>query len=225
MADDPFKNATEVFSAPIEGVIVALGKGIGEAQNALDQSSLKMQETIDADPSLSGLGLQATWYQFPRVELQLKLALTVVEDRTTPSTPPAGGGGPLASLALIKRRLIAQPVSAAYQNHFNYNAQASSQITLSIVPVPAPRAGDQVTLPPKLTIEAVQAAALASAATFVTTTEAGKKIPDPKLRFDINFNAAARLWYVLQYDASNSSIKAVVVSVDDVTGAVNVIST
>src|SRR5438128_6991815 len=84
MADDPFKNAAEVFSAPIEGVIVALGKGIGEAQNALDLSSLKMQETIDADPSLARLGLQATWYQFPRVELQLKLALTVVEERTTP---------------------------------------------------------------------------------------------------------------------------------------------
>src|SRR5438046_9977689 len=162
MADDPFKNATEVFSAPIEGVIVALGKGIAVAQTELDQNSLTRQEGIDSDPALSGLGLQATWYQFPRVELQLKLSLSVVEDRSTPSGPTPTTGSSLSALA-VRRRLVAQPVSAAYQYHFIYNAQASSQLTLSIVQVPAQVRVVGSTAPPRLRSDEGQPAAFASA--------------------------------------------------------------
>lgn len=224
MPDDPFKNAVEIFSAPIEGLIVALGKGIAEAQTALDQHSIKMQETIDSDPMLSQQGLQATWYQFPKVELQLKMALTVVEEKSlSPSSIPAA---PLPIAALATRRLIAQPVSAAYQNHFNYDAQASSLITLSIVPVPPPRAGDKTTLSPGMSPEEVQKVVFASPAKFVTLTDNnGDKIPTPALRFDLNFNSAARTWYALQYDPSNPSMSAVVAAVDDITGSVRVIST
>jgi len=225
MADNPLANVVEVFSAPIEGVIVALGKGIAEAQTALDQNSLKTQEAIDADPVLSRQGVQATWYQFPRVDLRLKLALTVVEEQPASSAAKGITAAPLASLA-VARRLIAQPVSAAYQNHFNYDAQASSEITLSIVPVPPPRSADQSTIPPRLTPEQVQTAALNSPANFATTTDSGgNKIPVTNLRFDINFNAAARTWFVLQYDPLNPAAQAVVVAVDDVTGLVRVIST
>ena len=58
-----------------------LGKGISEAQAALDRNSIATQSAIDADPQLSSAGLQATWYQFPRVDLQLKLALTIAEQQ------------------------------------------------------------------------------------------------------------------------------------------------
>jgi hypothetical protein len=184
MPDDPFKNAVEIFSTPIEGLIVALGKGIAEAQTALDQHSIKMQETIDSDPMLSRQGLQATWYQFPKVELQLKMALTVVEEKS--SSPSSIQAAPLPIAALAVRRLIAQPVSAAYQNHFNYDAQASSLITLSIVPVPPPRAGDQTTLSPRMSPEEVQKVVFASSAQFVTVMDNnGNKIPTPALRFDL----------------------------------------
>ena len=226
MADNPLANVVEVFSTPIEGVIVALGKGIADAQNALDQNSVKTQEAIDADPVLSRQGVQATWYQFPRVDLRLKLALTVVEDTPAPTAAPSLAPGASMPALAVARRLIAQPVSAAYQNHFNYNAEASSEITLSIVPVPAPRAADQSAIPPRMTAGQVQTAALASPAAFVTTTDSnGTKIPVASLRFDVNFNAAARTWFVLQYDPANPAAKAVVVAVDDVTGSVRVIST
>ena len=219
MADNPLDKAVEVFSAPIEGIIVALGKGISEAQAALDHNSIKSQEAIDADPALSRLGLQATWYQMPQVELQLKLAMAVIEDI------PARSGAPSAQ-AVSRFRLHAQPVSAAYQNHFNYNVQASSTITLSIVPVPAPRAADQSAVAPRLSNNQVQQAALASTAKFVTVTDSsGKKVPAPNLRFDINFNAAARLWYVLQYDPANAATKPIAVAIDDITGSVRIIST
>ena len=77
---------------------------------------------------------------------------------------------------------------------------------------------------PLLSPEQVRQKALDSAAPFATTTVDGKKVPAPGLRFDVNFNAAARLWYVLQYDATNPAAKAAVVAVDDVTGVVRPIS-
>ena len=225
MSNGTLKNVTEVFSAPIESLIVALGRGIAEAQTALDLNSIKAQQEIDSDPVLSGQGLQATWYQFPKVDLQLKLALSVVEEGNAPQNPTTRAGVTLSKLPLL-HRVVAQPVSAAYQNHFNYNAEASSTITLSIVPVPAPRSGDQSTLPPSLSTAEVQKAALASPAKFQTSKDSnGNTIPVPGLRFDINFNGAARVWYVLQYDALNTAAPAVVVTVDDRTGVARVIST
>jgi hypothetical protein len=220
--DDVLANAFEVFSAPIEGVILALGKGVSQAQAELDRNSVAAQQTIDADPVLSQYGIQATWYQMPRVDLQLRLALTVAEEgQTATQTVP---NARLATLAPGALRLIAQPVSAAFQNHFNYSADASSLITLSIVPVPSPRAGDPVTVPPRLTEPEALAAALASPAGFVTVVDsAGNTVPAPTLRCDVNFNAAARTWYVLQYDPGAPTAKATVAAVDDATGAVRAI--
>jgi hypothetical protein len=248
MADDPLANAVETFSSPIEHLIAALGQGIAQAQRALDQNSIQTQELIDTDPLLSQYGLQATWYQFPKVDLELKLSLAISADQSStppgPAPPPAAPGpapAPLAisTAALQSIRLIAQPVSAAYQTHFNYDAHAASTLTLSIVPVPQPGPSDRVTAPPRMTAfpgptgqPDVQGAALASAAKFVTTTDSkGNKIPAAQdtqhnaLRFDVNFNATARLWYVLQYAPSNAAVKPVVVAVDDATASVRIIST
>jgi len=221
MPVDPIANAVETFSAPIEGLIVALGKGIAEAQTEMDRNSIRTQEAIDADPVLSRLGLQATWYQFPRVDLELKLAVTVVEDHSTTSTAAARG---IVTDLPVARRLVAQPVNASYQSHFNYNAQASSTITLSIVPVPPQVSAEQTATPPRLTRDQAQDAALNSPAAFSSTLVQRKKVPLATLRFDINFNASSRLWYVLQYDQADPAAKAVVVTVDDVTGMVRIIS-
>jgi hypothetical protein len=225
MPDNPLQDAVEVFSAPIEGVIIALGKGIALAQAALDQNSIQTQEQLDTDPLLAPYGLQAAWYQFPRVDLQLKLSLTVTENRTTAS-PAAVVAAPHVPITALSTglRLVAQPVSAAYQNHFNYDAEAASTITLSIVPVPPPRSTDQGVVQPRMTATDVQAAAFASAAGFATVKNAdGTVVPAPNLLFSVNFNAAARTWYVLQYSPVDPG--RTVVAVDDTTGLVRIIST
>jgi hypothetical protein len=220
MAADPLENAVEVFSAPIESVISALGRGVSEAQAALDQNSMRAQEAIDTDPLLSRLGLQATWYQMPQVQLELKLAMAVAQQSSTTRV----SAGPLAGSFVPAFRLLAQPVSASFQNQFNFSLQATSTITLSIVPVPPPRASDQAVATPRLTVDQVRATALGSEAGFLTETDAeGRVVPAPNLRFDINFNAAARLWYVLQYDILQPN-QRVVVAIDDVTGALISIS-
>jgi hypothetical protein len=212
----------EVFSSSIEEFVTSLAKGISDAQQAMDQNSIKTQEVLDSDPVASRYGLQATWYQFPRVDLQLKLAVAIAQDQSAPANP---------SVPIRPTRLIAQPVSASYQTHFNYDAQAASTLSLSIVPVPPQRSVTQV-VQPQLTTDKVQAAALGSAAKFATAKDAqGNTIPATKdaqgnlLRFDMNFNGAAGSWYVLQYAPSNSAWKAVVVVVDDGTGSVRIIST
>jgi hypothetical protein len=224
MSSDPLGDIAEVFSAPIESVIVALGRGIAEAQRELDRSSIRFQEEIDADPALSGLGLQSTWYQFPKVDLQLKIAMSVVKSPTTQRAPNRLAPT-LLSAPIFATRIALQPVSAAYQNNFNYNTEASSVITLSIVPVPPPRGGDQATVPPRLSAEEVQRTALGTGIFKTASDPSGNTIPDPTRRFDVNFNAAARLWYVLQYDPLDSSVRAVVVAIDDQTGLPHVIST
>lgn len=228
MAVNPLDNAVELFSAPIEGVILALGKGIAEAQASLDQNSIKSQQAIDADPALSGLGLQATWYQMPQVQLELKLAMAIAQESSQPVFALSAASEVPIALPVARQpsfRLMAQPASAAFQNHFNFNMQATSTITLSIVPVPAPRASDQSTVTPRLTFDQVEQLALQSGAAFSTIIDGGKKVPAPNLRFDVNFNGMGRLWYVLQYDAANPGGKSVVVAIDDVTSAVRIIST
>jgi hypothetical protein len=237
MASDPLANALETFSAPLEHVIAALGQGIAEAQKALDLNSVGMQETIDADPVLSQYGLQAPWYQFPKVDLQLTISLSVAQDTSTDQPSAAGSpvSAPLAAISSFKPiRLVAQPVSASFQSHFNYSGQAASQLNLSIVPIPAPRPGDQVTVPPTLSPSDVQNASLASGAKFITAKDSqGNTIlattdsqsPPNILRNDINFNAGSRTWYVLQYAPANKNLTSVVVAVDDASKAVRVIST
>jgi hypothetical protein len=221
MPDNPLANAVETFSAPIEHLIIALGKGISEAQLALDQNSIQTQNNLDTDPVLSQYGLQAAWYQFPKVDLQLKLAVTISQDQSP--SPPLSVHAIGASLSLANRiALVAQPVSAAYQTQFNYDASASSVLSLSIVPVPPARAAGAGTAPPNMTAASVRTAALASSAKFAKDAQGN---PVPTLLFVINFNSATRSWYVLQYDPANPAAKPVLVSIDDATGMVRVIAT
>jgi hypothetical protein len=232
MATPPLASAVETFSAPIEDLIVALGQGLAQAQQALDQNSIQTQETIDSDPVLSQYGLQATWYQFPNVNLQLKMSLTMTQDQpnTTSSSAVKAAVSPVAVTGPL--RIIAQPISASFQSQFNYDASAATQVNVTIVPVPAPNSNTQV--PPQMTQAQVLSVALASAAPFVTTTDSsGNKIPattdsqGDALNLAINFNSASRLWYVIQYEPSSSAVQSVVVAVvavDDATQSVRIIN-
>ena len=209
MSITPFDNLSEIFAAPIEGLIAALGKGVADAQTALDTASAQAQDAIDSDPLLSQHGVQATWYQFPRVELKLKLALSV-------ASPPAPSPSPVSALPL---RLIAQPVTAGYQNRFNFDAQAASMVSVSLVPVPGPHGADQSAVTPQMTRQTVESIALGTGK-FATKGSGATIAPDPSLRFEMNFNATNRLWYVLQYSATDATKTPVIAVIDDVTGQI-----
>jgi hypothetical protein len=218
----------ETFSAPLDSVIGAVVHGVASAQTAIDRSSLASQQAIDADPELAGKDLQAPWYQLARTDVQLKLAFTVAEGLPGGQTQPAAAAAPGPSAMAMpimapSMRLIAQPVSAAYQNHFNFNAQASSTVTLSLAPVPPPQPPSGAVVAPQLSQEEVQALALQSDAGFATQRGSkGSRLPSEALRFGIQYNPAARIHYVHQYKPGEPSA-ATVAAVDDMTREVRVI--
>jgi len=79
-----------------------------------------------------------------------------------------------------------------------------------------------------MTPAASQAAALASGAPFVTTKNAQGATVDAQGNVYViitNFNATARVWYVIQYAPSNAAIPTVVVAVDDATQTARILST
>jgi hypothetical protein len=204
----------EVFSAPLEGLVAALGRDISSAQAEMDRNALRAQEEIDSDPQLSGLGLQAPWHQLPRVDFQIKLALT------TAAEAPAQRAGARAQIRADAVRLIAQPVSAAYQNHFNYDVNGSSELSISLVPVPPPQATAESTMPARLAPEDAQSLALRIKGAGFRKTRGQ---PSTGFRLDANFNPLTREWFVLQYDPKAPEKRPVVAAVDDATGAVRVI--
>jgi hypothetical protein len=212
---DELERLTDLLSVPMESLIVSLGRGIGESQAELDRNSIAIQQAIDQDPVLSQYGLRATWYQMPRTELELKVAVAM-EPSGKRGNPTAGLSG-LATLGagtLLPTKMWLQPVNAHYANQFNYDVQASSVLKMTIVPVPAPGA-DQVTVP-NLTEGEIQALA----DPFLAKEDDGTTLRQDA-RLALNFNAGARVWFVLQYREVDDVIETLaMVKVDDETGQV-----
>lgn len=196
---------TDLFSAPMEAVIVTLGTAIARAQREVDRHSLELQREINEDPQLADLGLQATWYQMPRTELELSMAVAMEERKA----PPPGAPAPTGPRVLEKyplKQIHLQPVNAAYSNLFNFNVSGASRIKLTVVPVPPPAADSGVV--PKLTRDQVTDLVKP----FLTD--------DPAARLSLNFNGQARLWYAVQYKQVGDQTQRLVVVVDDETRAI-----
>jgi hypothetical protein len=193
---DPADQIAELLSVPLEQLLSALGRGIGEAQSALDRHSIEIQQLIDSDPVLGQYGLHATWYQIPSTDLELRIAVAVEAQSDTDGT--------------TLPRLWAQPINARYANQFGYDVQASSSIRLTVVPVPPPAV---VT-----TVRAIHSAeeVVASVRDRLVTSDAGIRG-----RVSVNFNAAARSWFVLQTDEDGPTTYLVkLIRVDDETLAI-----
>ena len=115
---------------------------------------------------------------------------------------------------------FAQPLSAAYQNHFNYDVSGSSELSISLVPVPPPQVAAESTMPARLAPEDAQSLALRIRGAGFRKTRGE---PAGGFRLDVNFNPLTREWFVLQYDPKAPDKRPVVAAVDDATGSVRVI--
>ncbi|HRG68540.1 MAG: hypothetical protein IPK91_06125 [Saprospiraceae bacterium] len=119
-------NYHEVLISPLTSFISEIGKDIAEAQQAMDSHSLELQKSIETsilNKELQDLGYQATWYQIPEVQVELKMAVYYEENETTETN---------------KKKLFFTPFNAKYQNSYNYKSEGSSSIKVRIVPVPQP---------------------------------------------------------------------------------------
>ena len=200
----------DLLSAPMEAVIIALGVGIAKAQRELDLYAIDLQREINEDPQLSEFGLQPTFYQIPKAELELNIAIAMEERSDKPATPKAGAVANALAASRLKQ-LYLQPVNATYTNQFNYNIQASSKLKLSFVPVPPPAAETAVT--PRMSRDDV----MQIGSPFLKPTTANNPA-----RLAVNFNGQGRMWFILQYQvaADSSLTRLALVVIDDDTGTV-----
>ncbi|WP_457627755.1 hypothetical protein [Persephonella sp.] len=113
----------EVLATPIEKVLFNLGKGISAVQMELDRNSLATQIMIENTPELKGKGLEATWYQIPEVDFELKISMHIVEKKKG---------------NIREKSIFISPMNASYKNSLNYEVAGSSVLRLRIVPVPPP---------------------------------------------------------------------------------------
>jgi hypothetical protein len=206
----PAQRVADLISAPMEAVIIALATGIAQAQRELDRQAIEMQREILEDPLLSEFGLQATFYQIPRADLELSIAIALEE-----GTPPRAATSPRAIAAPLQAARLAQlhlqPVNAAYTNQFSFDVNAASKLKLSIVPVPPP--GAEGAFAPRLTRDQV-----------LTTAQprlVGGANPPADARLAVNFNGQGRLWFVLQYRLQGDGLtRLALVVIDDDTGQI-----
>ncbi|WP_424404908.1 DUF4332 domain-containing protein [Pasteurella sp. PK-2025] len=109
--------------ANLSEMIAELGRGIGEAQRALDQSAIEVQNQILADDRLYSMGLQATWYTMPEAEFTLKMDYVVTEEKNSAGKP-------------LGHNIKVVPDNATYSNYFKSERRESSSVRLRFLPIP-----------------------------------------------------------------------------------------
>lgn len=126
-------DALESLSAPLGDLIAAVGRGVADAQRAMDAATIaSLRElntgTDDLTRTLRGIGYQPTWYRIPKVEAELTISLTI---------SGRGGHAEGAQPGDGKLQLFATPIDATYTNMYEYDLRATSKLRFSIVPVPS----------------------------------------------------------------------------------------
>lgn len=125
--DDWSGRIGDVLAAPLGDLIAGVGRGMADAQAALNQATIdaiKQLYTGDsAQTEMALLGYTPQWYAIPEVEADMQIALSL-----TGSHASSGRSGGIS--------LIGVPVDAQFQNQFQYDLRAASRLKFKIVPVP-----------------------------------------------------------------------------------------
>jgi hypothetical protein len=122
----------DVLIDPLERVLSLVGQGVANAQRAMDLNSVATQTLLVNDPVLKELGLEATWYHMPTVEVELRLSLSLRREDQIKDN----------KLVARKFRMYAAPFNASYQNIFGSEVSGTSQIRAKIVSIPPARRPD-----------------------------------------------------------------------------------
>lgn len=161
------KLSRDIGSAPLGDLIASVGRGVAEAQAALDAGSLQQtfdlyDQTDDVQKVLRDTGYRPTFYTIPETEGELKLSLTITgREAVRPSpakTQIADAAGVVSNAATFSRRnlsktvnIYAAPVDGKYQNSYNFSSQISATVKFKIVAVPPSSAAEAARVVPDLT--------------------------------------------------------------------------
>jgi hypothetical protein len=129
MGNEDGKKVVETLVAPLGSVLRSVGASLAEAQHALDENSIATQRAIDIaiESGEIDYDLQASWYHFPEVNLELKMALSLNAEAEVDKKGKVRGYRPILKSA---------PINATYKNTYNYDVRGSSQIKAKIVSIP-----------------------------------------------------------------------------------------
>lgn len=139
MADRIPTELLDDVPAALGDLIGAIGRGVADAQHALDSAAIEQLTAIAEAPghvaeALRAIGYQPTWYRIPELNAEINLSLTL-----------AAQGERVASGPL---RLYATPIDASFSNKYVVNAEVASRISFTVVPVPpAPQATELRVVP------------------------------------------------------------------------------
>lgn len=152
MTDDMASELLDDMPAVLGDLIGAVGRGVADAQHALDVAALdRLTAIATADgrvaETLRAIGYQPTWYRIPELNADLTVSLTLA-GRTESSGRPGG------------LQLYATPIDANFSNKYFVNAEVTSKISFKVVPVPPTPLASELTAVPQLVdrtyFEAVQ---------------------------------------------------------------------
>ncbi|ASJ71983.1 PASTA domain-containing protein [Granulosicoccus antarcticus] len=144
MDDQTLPQLLDDVPAALGELIGAVGRGVADAQQALDRSTIEQIARIysdlddDTQAHLRAIGYQPTWYKIPEATAELMVTLSV-----------AGGDG-VQHRSDTGVRLHATPVDANYANKYSFNLQAASKVTFKIVPVPPTAQAEEIRVVPHL---------------------------------------------------------------------------
>lgn len=192
MPNDIVKLAQEVLSAPLGDVISAVGRGVAEAQAALDEASLAQtlaiysETNVEANKLMREIGYQPTFYALPETTGEIQVALSLSASGFQQSTPLNTSSrhqpvlGTINPMRLKQRqtKIYAAPVNSSLANRYSFQASASAKISFKIVPVPPPGEVSDIRVVPNLVPE--QAMRLAEASERLALFDLTLKVVDDK---------------------------------------------
>ena len=147
----------DLANAPLPQMVENLGKGIAEAQYAMDQNSLKIAQQMagfkeddngdlvaddnalvrmeqgEAKVSLLSLGFVPTFYQFTETHMEMKVSFSMSESREIG----------VSAEVKVRAWMVTASVSASYSQKYQYSAEGSSSIRTKLVSVPSPAIFEQ----------------------------------------------------------------------------------
>ncbi|SNR14111.1 hypothetical protein [Tenacibaculum jejuense] len=136
MSSNSYDYVKDAFAAPLGDFIASIGEGVGEAQAALDEGSLRQTlEIYNSNPDeshetlkmLREVGYQPTFYTIPKTTAKAKISLSISQQNT---------GIIGQSQRAFRPKMYATPVNASNHNKYNMGLNATAEIQFDIVPVP-----------------------------------------------------------------------------------------
>lgn len=123
-------STNQFLARPLKEVIRNVAVAVAEGQADLDRSAIALQRELDDAIARGDLeyDLDASWFQFSEVDTEVKVALSMSGREETDSEGNVRGYKPV---------LHAYPYNPRLKNSYDFDVEAASDVTLSIVPVPA----------------------------------------------------------------------------------------